>query len=426
MDLGLYMMGEAAKRGLVARLPSGQRLLGDADTWLAANVHDLVRSTRLDRNGADAASLFVDLHPAAFPMRLHASGAGAVDAMAVTSAAGPGYHTYVHRLIQRMGTAVEVTWTTPDGGAGTTGSTRFVAGADRTGVEREMLLWLKDALKGVRDARARGEDGIQLSLPGRTRFAFDGALATPLGPRDDAWLESALERPNVAIDVWPWWSDAADARSLLGRALCLMWSEIRWRPPGPGEEAVMDEVLELLRRAYAFDPSLDYPWPEWAELMAIRGYQGALAATVRDRADRVDRPRIGYRRRPVTIRHEGWSLEVPGSFGERWTSEEWWGGESARSITLAATTTEVDGAPMPPEVFLARVAGDLGDDAISHRDARVVGQARLTTDASSGVQVGVVEGYSAVPGSGAAIRIVFDDPSDWEWAFGMWRSLRHD
>ena len=321
---------------------------------------------------------------------------------------------------------MEVTWATPDGGAGDDRTTRFVAGADRTGVEREMLLWLQDALKGVRDARARGEDGIQLSLPGRTRFAFDGALATPLGPRDDAWLESALERPNVAIDVWPWWSDAADARSLLGRALCLMWSEIRWRPPGPGEEAVMDEVLELLRRAYAFDPSLDYPWPEWAELMAIRGYQGALAATVRDRADGVDRPRIGYRRRPVTIRHEGWSLEVPGSFAERWTSEEWWGGELARSITLAATTTEVDGAPMPPEVFLARVAGDLGDDAISHRDARVVGQARLTTDASSGVQVGVVEGYSAVPGSGAAIRIVFDDPSDWEWAFGMWRSLRHD
>ena len=95
--------GEAAKRGLVARLPSGQRLLGDADTWLAADVHDLVRSTRLDRNGADAASLFVDLHPAAFPMRLHASGAGAVDAMAVTSAVGPGYHTYVHRLIQRIG-----------------------------------------------------------------------------------------------------------------------------------------------------------------------------------------------------------------------------------------------------------------------------------------------------------------------------------
>ncbi len=81
---------------------------------------------------------------------------------------------------------------------------------------------------------------------------------------------------------------------------------------------------------------------------------------------------------------------------------------------------------MPPEAFLARVAGDLGDDAISDEHGRVMGRARLTTDASSGVQVGVVEGYSAVEGSGAAIRIVFHDPTDWEWAFGMWRSLEHD
>jgi hypothetical protein len=426
VDLGLYVMGEAGKRGLVARLPSGERLMGEAGDWLTREVHDTVRSVRVDRNGGDAASLFVDLHPAALPMRLHASNGGAVDAMAVTSAAGPGYHTYLQRLIQRIGTATEVTWTTPEGAAGTTGTTRFVSGSDRAAVEREMLLWLQSALKEVRDAQAGGEHGIQLSLPRRTRFAFDGAVATPLGPRDDAWLATALERPNVAIDVWPWWSDAVDARSLLGRALCLMWTEVRWRPPGDGEAAVMDEVLELLRRAYVLDPSLDYPWAEWAELADIRGLDGALAETVRGRAVQTDRSSIGYRRRPVTIRHEGWSLKVPGSFGERWTSEEWWGGESGRSITLAATTTEADGQPMAAEAFLARFAGDLGDDAIAHADGRVRGRARLTTDASSGVQVGVVEGYSAVEGSGAAIRIVFHDPADWEWAFGMWRSLEHD
>ena len=303
--------------------------------------------------------------------------------------------------------------------------TRFVTGYDRATIEREMLLWLQATLKSIREARLRGESGIQMSLPMRTRFTFDGAVATPLGPRDDAWLAAAIERPLVAIDVWPWWSDAVDSRSLLGRALCLMWTEIRWRPPGPGEEEAMDEVLELLRRAYTLDPSLDYPWPEWAELLGYRGHENALAETVRDRADGVDRPLFGYRRRPVTIRHEGWSLTVPGSFGERLTSEEWWGGESKRTITLAATATESEGGPMPPDAFLGRVAADLGDHTITHRDGRVMGRARITTDASSGVEVGVVEGYSAVVGSGAAIRIVFDDPSDWEWAIDMWRSLRY-
>ena len=311
MDLGLFVVGEAAKRGLVPRLPSGQRLMADAGAWLTSDGHDLVRSVRLAPDGGGAASLFVDVHPAAFPVRLHATVDGAVDAMAVTSAVGPGYHTYVGRLVQRLGTATEVAWANPEGGAGTTGTTRFVTGSDRATIEREMLLWLQATLKSIREERGRGETGIQLSLPMRTRFTFDGAVATPLGPRDDAWLAAAIERPQMAVDVWPWWSDAVDSRSILGRALCLMWTEIRWRPPGPDELGAIDEVLELLRRAYTLDPSLDYPWPEWAELMAYRGHENALAATVRDRAVGVDRPPIGYRRRPVRIRHEGWSLTVP-------------------------------------------------------------------------------------------------------------------
>ncbi len=162
------------------------------------------------RTVAGAASLFVDVHPAAFPMRLHATVDGAVDAMAVTSAVGPGYHTYLARLVQRLGGAMDIAWATPDGGAGTTETTRFVAGGDRSTIEREMLLWLQATLKSIREARGRGEAGIQLSLPMRTRFTFDGAVATPLGPRDDAWLAAAIERPEVAIDVWPWWSDAVD------------------------------------------------------------------------------------------------------------------------------------------------------------------------------------------------------------------------
>src|SRR4029079_10081699 len=38
-------------------------------------------------------------------------------------------------------------------------------------------------------------------------------------------------------------------------------------------------------------------------------------------------------------------------------------------------------------------------------------------------EIGILEGYSAVAGSGAAIRIEFDDPGDWQWALDMWRSL---
>jgi hypothetical protein len=79
---------------------------------------------------------------------------------------------------------------------------------------------------------------------------------------------------------------------------------------------------------------------------------------------------------------------------------------------------------MPAEAFVEQFAADLGRDALSHRDGEVLGRARLTTDASSGVEIGVLEGYSAVRGSGAAVRIEFDDPGDWQWAVDTWRSLR--
>ena len=65
------------------------------------------------------------------------------------------------------------------------------------------------------------------------------------------------------------------------------------------------------------------------------------------------------------------------------------------------------------------------DDVVQpgHVRDHVIGRARLSTDASSGVEVGVLEGYSAVTGHGAAIRVVFDDSSDWRWAMDMWRAL---
>ena len=138
-------------------------------------------------------------------------------------------------------------------------------------------------------------------------------------------------------------------------------------------------------KAYPHDPNLAYPWRAWAELVDFAGIDDPMASQVRSRAATAaaDEPPIGYRRAPVTIRHEGWALET----------------------------------------FLQQFGGDLGPEAIDHRAGGVVGRAKLVTDASSGVEVGVLEGYSAVVGSGAAIKIVFEDPGDWQWALDIWRSL---
>ena len=101
------------------------------------------------------------------------------------------------------------------------------------------------------------------------------------------------------------------------------------------------------------------------------------------------------------LTHAGWVLEVPGSFAEVRTEDELWVGGAGRTITLAATATGSPSGPMSAQDFIDQVAGDLGSKALAHRAGPLLGRARLMTDSSSGVEIGVVEGFMAVRGSGA-------------------------
>ena len=88
---------------------------------------------------------------------------------------------------------------------------------------------------------------MPLGIPAGTHVATDAAVATVLGPRDEAWLKAAIGDPRVALEVTPWWADATDARYLLNRALVLMWLQVRWRTPAmEGEADLFDEVHRLL------------------------------------------------------------------------------------------------------------------------------------------------------------------------------------
>jgi hypothetical protein len=416
--LGIALGGVAQKRGLIPRVPDGDRLLADAAVWLNGEYADAVRSTHQRTSPGGEATLAVDLHPAAAPLTLTADDDGRVRVSAETGAAGPGYHRFVGRVLERLSAELAIQWTDGDG------ATAFV---DRTGAEQLYLGWLGPQLATARARARRGERGIPLGMPAGTRVATEAALATVLGPRDEAWLESAIADPRVALGITPWWADATDGLYLLNRARVLMWLQVRWRTPAmEGEADLFDEVHRLLSRAYPFDPGLDYPWHAWRELTTLRGIDDPMARQAAERAAATpaEDPPVGYRRDPVVISHEGWALEIPGAFAERRSPEEWWGGGTGRSITLAATATGgSDGRPMSALEFVEQFAVDLGPDAIVHRSGDLLGRARLMTDASSGVEVGILEGYSAVSGSGAAIRIEFDDPADWQWALDTWRSL---
>ena len=127
------------------------------------------------------------------------------------------------------------------------------------------------------------------------------------------------------------------------------------------------------------------------------------------------------------IVHEGWAFEVPGSFDEHLAARGVARGRARPpGDAFAATVTQTsNGMPMSADRFLTKVAGDLGRGRPAPRGRRACsGRARVTSDASSGLEVAVLEGFSAVTGSGAAMRVEFEHSEDWQWAVDLWRSLR--
>ena len=425
--LAARVVGQASRRGLIPRVPTAERLLADTEAWLTSAHPDLVRGVRHWTPAEGEAGMAASLHPAARELVMTATDAGRVEVYTDTEALGPGYHRFVGRLLERMEDDLAIPWgrVHPDRPE-EHDEAAAITFADRATTERNYLSWLGRTLVTARARRQGGSASIQIGTPDGVRYTIDGAIATALGPRDDAWIERAIADTRVAIDVTPWWADATDAQMMLNRALALMWFDVRWRPPAiKSEGPVLDEVHRLLSRAFPLDPDLTYPWRAWAEVVALRGISDPMAKQVVARAmrDTGNAPDIGYRRAPVTITHEGWSLTIPGSFAEKRTDEEWWGGGAGRAITLAAVQTGTGVEAMSAHAFVAQFAGDMGPDAIDHHAGPVTGRATISSDATSGVEIGILEGYSAITGSGAVIRIEFDDPADWQWAIDMWRSL---
>ena len=112
LTVEIRVEGQAAKRGMIPRLPAPDRLLADARAWVEAEYGPIVRDAAVFSEGS-CPELRLDLHPAAAAVALSAGEDGRVSAAATTSGVGPGYHTFVGRVLERLGDELAITWNPP-------------------------------------------------------------------------------------------------------------------------------------------------------------------------------------------------------------------------------------------------------------------------------------------------------------------------
>lgn len=304
---------------LTGKLPKASQLepwFNEVWDWLSDEFPGMATGAGLGKGPFDE-FLKIDLrfHPAADPVKIWFSDPTTIHLLADTVSAGPGYHLFVCDILWAISEKFGINW---DQQASEDHQNPTFFSGDPEEAYREMFAWLGSMATSA-SAMQSGEGNFHLSMPPSYQFFSKYPLITPMGPRSHEWLKEVSKSPAKGADVFPWLEPGIGAKFLLNRALTHMWSDIRWCPPlGDGDEALMRTVLALLREAAKQDPSLDYPWREWAELLSYLQIKDDLTAVVNKHAKNAKATEpIGYRRGKVRAAlDQGWTAILPGSYSE--------------------------------------------------------------------------------------------------------------
>jgi hypothetical protein len=440
MGVGLYLSG---------RYPSRSRAKDPARAWLktvekwfgeplAADdfwSHFYIRP-RQGVTHDDRPALFLPVHPAGEEVEIIVPQPGRVLFTAKTSTVGPGYHTALCDLADKLGRRFKIAWAPEgDGDDDSQDETGYFFHRDRAAVEDEMLLHLRTmADVSIESFTKTGGTYHQWHMPLSPRFrAPKGEVLTPMGPRSMKWVRAVARDPRAGLDLYPWWDDGVGAAFYRGRALCRMWTDLRWLPARTPEDLDANkDVHDDLARALDADPRVDLPWREWAELIDIlEAGEGAYwpdedhTAPVRRRAAKVPAttPLVGYRRHPVRVDLAGpWSIEVPGGMAEEWVDGSWSAWDGARTVWVTAWT--INSGPKKPTAVRTLAEMELPEgEVIHHRADGLVGKAIWTPYEEDGEQLWNLKAFSAVPGKAALCNVYVPKASDRAWALTTWKSL---
>ena len=120
----------------------------------------------------------------------------------------------------------------------------------------------------------------------------------------------------------------------------------------------------------------------------------------------------------------GWTIDIPGSFAEKWDDEgkTWCAWDEGRTIWFTSFALESDKEPArPAEECLELMPLEGEGERFDHRQEHLVGRAIWAPGEEDGEPVWQLQALTATPGGAALLTICVEDPKDKDWAIRAWR-----
>lgn len=257
----------------------------------------------------------------------------------------------------------------------------------------------------------------------RVVYKANQFLVTQMGPRSREWTRTVAREPIKGKDFFAWWNPEQDTDFYLNRAVCLIWTAVRWRSPlVDAERRILNEVRENLELAYRLDETREYPWREWTEILEYLEAEVKVPPAGKHDGQQL-RPLIGYRRNPVRISLVArWTIRVPGRFTEAWEDTTWCGWDQDLTAWVTAFKSEKDGVKNSASEILSEFQPD-SEDIVTHKAEGVLGKGSVRWVEEDEQRYWRLRARTATDGRFCLCSICYADPLQRDLALEIWQSL---